>query len=114
MKNRRLQVLRRRLALVPRGRGIRFPALVRAEATAWIVERRAAGAWWCDLERELGVATVTLKRWATPKEQTAVTLRPVEVIDVPPAGTVTLVAPNGLRIEGVEIATAIAILRGLA
>jgi hypothetical protein len=39
---------------------------------------------------------------------------PVHVIDAPPAGTVTLVSPTGLRIEGVAISDAIAILQGLA
>jgi len=38
----------------------------------------------------------------------------VDVVDAPPAGTVTLVSPTGLRIEDVAIADAIAILRGLA
>lgn len=41
-------------------------------------------------------------------------MRPVDVIDAPPAGTVTLVSPTGLRVEGVAIADAIAILRGLS
>jgi hypothetical protein len=39
---------------------------------------------------------------------------PVDVIDAPAPGTVTLVSPTGLRIEGVAVADAIAILRGLA
>ena len=38
----------------------------------------------------------------------------VDVIDAPPIGTVTLIAPTGLRIEGVSIDAAIAILRGIA
>jgi hypothetical protein len=39
---------------------------------------------------------------------------PVDVVDAPPIGTVTLVAPGGIRIEGVSIDGAIAILRGIA
>jgi len=35
------------------------------------------------------------------------------VIDAPPGRTVTIVSPSGLRIEGVTVADAIAILRGL-
>lgn len=69
--------------------------------------------WWCDLAREIDVSAETLKRWATPRS-TALGVREVEVIDAPPAGTVTLVSPTGLRIEGVAIADAIALLRGLA
>jgi hypothetical protein len=41
-------------------------------------------------------------------------MKAVAVIDAPPIGTVTLIAPTGLRIEGVSIDTAIAILRGIA
>jgi hypothetical protein len=36
------------------------------------------------------------------------------VIDEAPVRTVTIVAPSGLRIEGVAIADVITILRGLA
>lgn len=114
MRNRQVQSLRRRLARLPRGRGVRFPADLRAEVTAWITDRRAAGAWWSELERELGVSSVTLKRWATPRTGRMVAMRPVDVIDAPATETVTLVAPNGLRIEGVPVETAIAILRGLS
>jgi hypothetical protein len=41
-------------------------------------------------------------------------MKAVSVIDAPPVGTVTLVSPTGLRIEGISIDTAIAILRGIA
>lgn len=41
-------------------------------------------------------------------------MKAVDVIDAPPMGTVTLIAPTGLRIEGVSIEAAIAILRGIA
>lgn len=77
--------------------------------------RRERGAWWCDLAREIGVSEETLKRWATPRStSTALRMREVHVIDAPPVGTVTLVSAAGLRIEGVAIADAIALLRGLA
>ena len=74
--------------------------------------QRERGVWWCDLAREIGVPAETLKRWAAPRLASS-TLRLVEVIDAPPIGTVTLVSPTGLRIEGVAIVDAIAILRGL-
>jgi len=69
--------------------------------------------WWSDLAREIDVSAETLKRWATPRS-TTLGVREVVVIDAPPVGTVTLVSPTGLRIEGVAIADAIALLRGLA
>jgi hypothetical protein len=68
--------------------------------------------WWRDLEREIGIPAETLKRWSMPRAASSA-LRPVEVIDAPPTGTVTLVSPTGLRIEGVAVVDAIAILRGL-
>ncbi|MEJ7600680.1 MAG: hypothetical protein WKG01_22430 [Kofleriaceae bacterium] len=49
-----------------------------------------------------------------PRTDGNVETRPVDVIDAPPFGTVTLVSPIGLRIEGIAIADAIAILRGIA
>src|SRR5690242_7768548 len=107
--------LRRRVSRLKRDRpGFRFSSALRAEITAWVAARRERGAWWCELSRELGVPEQTLKRWAPPRATATASLVPAEVIDAPPAGTVTLVSPTGLRIEGVAIADAIASLRGLA
>ena len=106
--------LRRRVARLTRDRpGFRFSPALRAEISAWVAAQRERGVWWCDLSCAIGISAATLKRWATPTVVTAA-MRPVEVIDAPPIGTVTLVSPTGLRIEGVAIADAIAILQGLA
>jgi hypothetical protein len=43
-----------------------------------------------------------------------VALRPVAVLDAPARSPLTVVAPSGLRVEGVTLADVIAILRGLA
>jgi hypothetical protein len=115
MTDRKLQDLRRRLDTIPRGRGRRFPAALRERIVAWTAERRARGDEWCELSRELGIPAGTLKRWTTPSPEGPFSLRPVDVIDdEPPGRTVTIVAPSGLRVEGVTIADAITILRGLA
>lgn len=95
------------------GPGFRFSPSLRQRITAWVAVQRERGLWWCDLEREIGVPAKTLKRWTTPRPTAATMLRPVEVLDAPPSGTVTLVSPTGLRIEGVAVIDAIAILRGL-
>lgn len=113
MQDREARELRRRVARLRRGRpGFRFSSSLRDRITAWVTMQRERGVWWCDLAREIGVPAETLKRWAAPRS-TSSTLRQVEVIDAPPIGTVTLVSPTGLRIEGVAIVDAIAILRGL-
>lgn len=114
MQDREARELRRRVARLKRDRpGFRFSTKLRAEITAWVTRQRERGAWWCELSRAIGVPEQTLKRWAAPRA-TASAMLPVEVIDAPPPSTVTLVSPTGLRIEGVAIADAIAILRGLA
>jgi hypothetical protein len=115
MQDREGRELRRRMSRLKRDRpGFRFSPTLRAEITTWVAKQRERGTWWCDLSRAIGVPEETLKRWAAPRPTGGATLLPVEVIDAPPAGTVTLVSPTGLRIEGVAIADAIAILRGLA
>jgi len=49
--------LRRRAARLKRDRpGFRFSAALRAEISAWVVERRERGVWWCDLSRAIGVS----------------------------------------------------------
>jgi hypothetical protein len=58
-----------------------------------VIEQRERGVWWRDLEREIGIPAETLKRWAMPRATSSV-LRPVEVIDAPATGTVTLVSPT--------------------
>ncbi len=114
MQDREAQELRRRVSRLKRGRpGFRFSAALRNEITAWVAKQRGRGEWWCDLSRAIGVPAETLKRWAAPGPTSAAML-PVELIDAPPMGTVTLVSPTGLRIEGVAIVDAIAILKGLA
>ncbi len=114
MQDREVRELRRRVERLRRDRGDRFPPLLRERITAWVRARRELGDWWCDLSRAVGVPEETLKRWATPRADGKLTMLRVDVIDAPPTGTVTLVSPTGLRIEGVAIADAIAILQGLA
>jgi hypothetical protein len=115
MQDREGRELRRRVARLKRDRpGFRFSAALRAEITAWVAKHRERGQWWRELSSAIGVPEQTLKRWAEPRPMAPASLVAVEVIDAPPPGTVTLVSPTGLRIEGVAIADAIAILRGLA
>ena len=115
MQDRETRELRRRVTRLNRERsGFRFSAALRAEITTWTRAQREHGAWWSELSRAIGVPAATLKRWVAPSALASAVMLPVEVIDAPPIGTVTLVSPTGLRIEGVAIADAIAILQRLA
>ena len=112
--DRELRAIQRALARLRRGRSSqRYPTELREQITAWVAKRRSCGDWSCDISRPLGIPVQTLARWAERSSEGA-TIVPVDIIDAPPAGTVTLVAPSGLRIEGVAVADAIAILQALA
>lgn len=80
----------------------------------WAVEQRARGIGWRTLAREIGLSALTLQRWTSHRPAQVVALRRVELEEsVPVERTVTLVAPNGMRVEGVTVRDAVAILRGL-
>jgi len=110
--DRELRDLQRALARVRRRSGPRrYPAELRDQVVGWVAKRREMGDWWCDVSRAIGIPADTLARWSARRSNATVV--PVEV-ELPPAGTVTLVAPSGLRIEGVAVVDAIAILQALA
>lgn len=93
---------------------MRYPAKLRARITAWVIARRERGEWWTEISEAIGLPTQTIARWVDASRATSAEMKAVDVIDAPPIGTVTLVVPTGLRIEGVSIDAAIAILRGIA
>jgi hypothetical protein len=109
-----LRDLARELAAFRKRGATRYPAKLRAAITTWVIARRDRGDWWTEISRALAIPTQTLVRWAEARTVVAGEMRPVDVIDAPPIGTVTIVAPTGLRIEGVSVDAAIAILRGIA
>ena len=110
--DRELRDLQRTLARVRRRSGPRrYPTELRERVVAWVAKRREMGDWWCDVSRAIGIPADTLARWSARRSNATVV--PIE-IDLPAAGTVTLVAPSGLRIEGVALVDAIAILQALA
>ena len=112
-----LQAARAALAgLGPRGRTTRIPAGVRARVLAYTRRQRAAGASWQTVASAVGVSASALKNWsrlAPPAH------RLVPVV-VSPAGTepsssvLAIVSPAGYRVEGLDVATATALLRALA
>ena len=104
-------ILRRDLGRVETGRGRRYPRELRARVVGWARGRRAAGASWEEIKRELGQQFDTVRRWcldgAEPKA-----LVPVRVVATStPARTLSVVSPAGFRIDGLTPSEAAALLR---
>ena len=112
--DREFRDLTRELAAFRKRGATRYPPKLRARITAWVIARRDRGEWWTEISRALAIPTQTLVRWAEARTDADAEMLAVDVVDAPPIGTVTIVAPTGLRIEGVSVDAAIAILRGIA
>jgi hypothetical protein len=87
----------------------RFPREVRDEVCRYAARRRREGAAWAVIARETGVQS-------RARRSSAVTvLRPVEVLPAPePEQGLALIAPSGVRIEGLRLEQAAQLLRLLA
>ncbi len=112
--DRELRDLVRAIAALRKSGDARYPTKLRARITAWVAVQRERSEWWTDISTALGMPAQTLVRWTESEGDVATEMKAVDIIDAPPIGTVTLIAPTGLRIEGVSIDAAIAILRGIA
>lgn len=114
---RRLRSEAQQLARSKAPRAIRYPARFRTAAAKVARAHVGQGGAIADLAGALGVSTPTLQHWlerpARPR------LRPVTLEAVTrlgarePAGPV-LITPQGVRVEGLDGATLIAVLRALA
>lgn len=113
----RVRRFRKQAQVENRGRsGVRrrYSAGLRAEAVGYLVEQRKLGRSAKKVASELGVNDWSLFRWS--RAETRSRLRPVEVLECPdgtPSPVVTLVTPDGYRIEGVEGRELRAILEAL-
>ena len=95
----------------------RVPREVRDEVCRYAVRRRKAGAAWAPIARETGLDVRKLQRWNMRARRAASVpvLRPVEVLPEPERLVVlTLIAPSGVRIEGLAVEQAAQLLRLLA
>jgi transposase-like protein len=113
----RLRAEARRLAHGKPRSQIRYPEGFRRAAVHLARRRLGPSLSVARLARGLGVSEPTLTKWLHPR--TGAGLRPVAVVAAaPPAGTAVsgavLVTPHGLRVEGLDRDTLIAILRALA
>jgi len=117
MSKSKLTKLRGELAKVEKGRGKRYPERLRGEATRYARERRAEGASYGCIGRELGLGLETVRRWclrATGESATGAALVPIEVVPEPTDDGLVLVSPSGFRLEGLELREAIAALGALS
>ena len=95
----------------------RLPREVRDEVCRYAARRREQGAPWAVIARETGVEVRKLQRWNTRARRRAAVpvLRPVEVLPAPePVDTLTVIAPSGVRVEGLGLEQAAQLLRLLA
>jgi hypothetical protein len=102
-----------------RAKTVRYPAPVREAAILLARRRVKAGSSVRRTADELGLRTATLYLWLGRKPSKR--LRPVRVVDSPDpvlatgsGGGAILVTPHGLRIEGLDTAGLVAVLRALA
>ena len=92
---------------------MRIPDAVRARVLAYSRRQRAAGRSWQSIARAVGVSTGSLKNWSRMPPP-ARTLLPVAVAaPEAPASPLVVVSPGGYRVEGLDLATATALLRAL-
>ena len=92
----------------------RVPREVRDEVCRYAIRRREKGAPWATIARETGLDIRKLQRWNTRagRISSVPVLRPVKVLPAPEAATaLTVVAPNGVRVEGLALEQAAELLR---
>lgn len=116
----RLAKLQLRIRALHRGQAasqIRYPEDLRADIIAAARAARAAGRSIYSLARDLGVSAPTLIEWLrrpTPGRLRQVTVGPAPVKTTASKPSPVLVTPHGFRIEGLDLAGLVTMLRDLA
>jgi hypothetical protein len=116
-QTRQLRTEARQLARGKAPRGIRYSVAFRRRAIALVRERARQGVPVAQIVREIGLTTASIARWRQPRPTPM--LRPVVLAaegrprPAPAAGLV-LITRRGLRVEGLDAAGLIAVLRALA
>ena len=117
----RIRQLRVRIHALHRGHaktGTRYPGEVRAEVVTLARAGRAAGRSLRSLARAVGLSVPTLTGWLrrpTPGRLRRVTVAPSpSPAIVAPERRLVLVTPQGFRVEGLDLATMVTMLRRLA
>jgi hypothetical protein len=106
----------RRCARGKHPNAVRYPAPVREAVVALARTRLGQGQSLARVARRVGVSFPTLTTWLAGPAEAAlrpVTLAPaLDPMSTPPA-TIVLVTPEGFRVEGLDGATLVAVLRSL-
>lgn len=87
----------------------RFPAPVQAQIAKFAEQRRRAGVQWKQIAEETGVSAKQLSAWCQARHRQPETpWKPVQVLPLESESNSQLrvVAPNGLRIEGLTLSEA--------
>jgi hypothetical protein len=106
----------RRCARGKHPNAVRYPARVREAVVALARTRLGQGQSLARVARGVGLSFPTLTTWLAGPAEPA--LRPVTLAPAPqpvatPPGPVVLVTPEGFRVEGLDGATLVAVLRSL-
>ena len=86
---------------------------MRDEVRRHAKRRRAQGATWEAISKETGLGALKLRVWCRIARATASVpaLRPVEVVTEPEPTGLVVVAPSGLRVEGLGVQEAAQLFR---
>ena len=92
----------------------RVPEEVKEQVRRYAARRRAQGSNWEAIGRETGVEARKLRAWCRKRREVIPkpALRPVAVVAEPePATDLVVVAPSGLRVEGLGVQQAAQLVR---
>jgi hypothetical protein len=106
-----IQKLRTVLARRERGRGKRYTPILKGRIAEAATTLRRQGQGWQAIGKFFGIPHETVRRFCSANSTTA--LMPVEIVDEPRRTALTLVSPEGYRIEGLDVGGAVEILKGL-
>jgi|GEM_PF-5112728 len=106
-------LLQRIAATTTGGRGRRlYSRELRESVVAYARERLMNGGRQRGVARELGIDECTLSWWLRKKSKQ--TMKPVVIVEKEPGGAeVTMVLPNGIRIENLQLVEVMTLVRAL-
>lgn len=113
MKNGTLATLQQAIKRIGGGRAARYPAKLRGEIVDLIKERRANGETWTEIGADLGLPYETMNRWSKKVIGASAAMKRVEVVVAPTSRSLTLISPNGIRVEGASVEEIVALVRAL-